>query len=158
MVIATGNVCPCGYMGHPTKVCTCTQQAITSYARKVSGPLRDRFDMHLFMNDVGYDDINKEAVFRLEDARKRITRARLIQKERQGSDGILNSHIPNDLMDHICPMTQDAKKLLVTAYRRIGFSARAYFSIIRLARTIADLETQSEIHENHIAEAIQYRE
>ncbi len=159
LLIATGNMCPCGYLGHPTKKCVCTQQSISSYKRKLSGPLNDRIDLHVQVYDVPENEIDQVYSYSIEAVRKRIQLARSRQCERYSSyPGMLNAHLPHAHIEKYCPLTDDAKKFLLMGYKKLSFSARSYFKTIKIARTIADIEGVDLLEEKHIAEAMHYRE
>lgn len=159
MLIAAMNPCPCGYFGHPTKECTCTQNQVTRYLSKVSGPLLDRIDLHIDVMSVEFSEISstrKEESS--ENIRKRVNKARDIQNKRfKGTNITCNARITSAKLNEFCVMTDEAKNMLKQAFDKLGLSARAYDRIIKVARTIADLEGSELIENYHIAEAIQYR-
>ncbi len=159
MLVAAMNPCPCGYYGHPHRACTCTQQAVTNYLSKVSGPLLDRIDLHIEVPPVEYDQLtDKKPAESSATIRARVNAARAIQERRFAGTGITsNAHIPTGKLNDYCRMTDGADRLLRGAFERLGLSARAYDRLLKVARTIADLADSDVIDTPHIAEAIQYR-
>lgn len=159
MLVAAMNPCPCGYFGHPTRPCTCNQGAVSRYLSRISGPLLDRLDLHVEVPPVDFDQLSSDEKEEPSAAiRARVNAARMVQRKRFSGAGITcNSMIPAHLLSEICCMTEDARELLKIAFDRIGLSARAYDRILKVARTIADLEDADRIESVHIAEAIQYR-
>lgn len=159
MFIASMNPCPCGYYGSKEKECTCTPEQIKKYMGRISGPLLDRIDIHLEVSGVKYEKLNsKSQVESSECIRKRVNQARMIQKERYKEYGIYsNSELSPKLIDIYCKLNQQSSRLLEDSFQKLGLSARAYGRILKVARTIADLEGEKEIQTNHLAEAIQYR-
>ncbi len=159
MLIAAMNPCPCGYLGHPTRRCTCGQKAAANYLNKVSGPLLDRFDLHIEAAPVTFDELS--ATKKEESSaeiRKRVVAARAIQTARFAGTGIsCNARITPDRLTQFCPMTDRAKARLKAVFEKLGLSARAYDRLLKVARTSADLRGAEVIDENHIAEAVQYR-
>ena len=160
MLVASMNPCPCGYYNHPTKECNCTENAVQHYLSKISGPLLDRIDIHIEVVPVELDKITS-----IHDAepshkvRQRVIAARQIQTERfKAYPGIhCNAQMNPALLRQYCPLNSQCLSLLKMAMEKFGLSARAYDRIIKLSRTIADLEAASDISQQHIAEAIQYR-
>ncbi len=159
MLIAAMNPCPCGYYGHPTRKCTCTQAAVSHYLAKVSGPLLDRIDLHVEVMPVEFDDLSDNTRAEPSEViRKRVNAARKIQNERYAGTGITcNAMLTPAMLQKYCVMTEGAKTLLKNAFERMGLSARAYDRILKVARTIADLDKSENIDTKHIAEALQYR-
>ena len=159
MLVAAMNPCPCGFYGHPTKKCTCSEVAVSRYLAKVSGPLLDRIDLHVEVMPVEFDDLSSKA--RSESSaeiRKRVNAARKKQNDRYRGTGITcNAMLTPAMLQEYCILTEDAKMLLKNAFERMGLSARAYDRILKVARTIADLDNSDEIESSHIAEALQYR-
>lgn len=160
ILVASMNPCPCGYYNHPTKECNCTENAVQHYLSKISGPLLDRIDIHIEVVPVELDKITS-----IHDAepshkvRQRVIAARQIQTERfKAYPGIhCNAQMNPALLRQYCPLNSQCLSLLKMAMEKFGLSARAYDRIIKLSRTIADLEAASDISQQHIAEAIQYR-
>ncbi len=159
MLVAAMNPCPCGYYGHPTRGCTCSQQAVSRYLGKVSGPLLDRIDLHIEVPPVEYDQLAaKQKAESSAEIRQRVNAAREIQQKRFEGTGITcNARIPTSRLKEFCAMTPAANQLLKGAFERMGLSARAYDRLLKVARTIADLGGSEQIDTPHIAEAIQYR-
>lgn len=159
MLVSAMNPCPCGYLSDPKHQCTCTPGQIYRYRRKVSGPLLDRIDIHIEVPAVPYKELSADSVGETsEDIRKRVVAARDIQLERFRGDKIYcNGQMKTRHIKKYCTLKNDALSLLETAMHKLGLSARAYARILKLSRTIADLETSIEIHSHHISEAIQYR-
>ncbi len=159
MLIASMNPCPCGYYGSKDKECTCTIDQVNKYISKLSGPLIDRIDIHIEVQPVKFDDLssNQEAESS-EHIKQRVNKARKIQLERYKNDNIYsNSELTPDLIKKYCKLDEKAKNILKDAFNKLGLSARAHDKVIKLARTIADLEGSQDISYLHIAEAIQYR-
>lgn len=159
MFIASMNPCPCGYYGSKEKECTCTPEQIKKYMGRISGPLLDRIDIHLEVSGVKYEKLNcKNEVESSENIRKRVNKARKIQIERYKEYGIYsNSELSPKLIDIYCKLNSQSSKILESSFQKLGLSARAYGRILKVARTIADLDGQENIQTNHLAEAIQYR-
>ena len=160
MLIASMNPGPCGYYNHPTKECTCSPGAVQKYLAKISGPLLDRIDIHSEVVPVELDKLASVADSEPSAAiQARVVAARAIQSERFAAyPGIhCNAQMPAPLLKKYCRLDDSCTRLLKVAMQRFGLSARAYDRIIKLARTIADLDRQPDIRAEHIAEAIQYR-
>lgn len=159
MFVASMNPCPCGYYGVKGKNCTCTPQAISKYMSKISGPLLDRIDICTEVSPVEYKKLdNSKPVETSATIKARVNKARKIQNERYKENNIFaNSELTPKLIEKYCVLNESCKKLLESAFTRLNLSARAYGRILKVARTIADLDTSEVIRENHIAEAIQYR-
>jgi len=159
MLVAAMNPCPCGYYGHPTKPCTCRPDAISRYLGRVSGPLLDRIDLHVEVPPVAYEHLSGASREETSAAvRVHVEAARRIQTERYRGTGVTaNAFLPRALLDRFCPMTQAGEQLLSAAFDRLGLSARGYDRILRVARTIADLEGAEVITDAHLSEAVQYR-
>lgn len=159
MFIASMNPCPCGYYGSGEKECTCTPQAITRYLSRISGPLLDRIDIHIEVKPVKYEKLSsKETPEKSEIIKERVNKARKIQLERYKNIGIFsNSGLTTKLIEKYCKIDEKGEKILNNAFKILGLSARAYGRILKVARTIADLDEQEDINYKHLAEAIQYR-
>ena len=159
MLVAAMNPCPCGYYGHPTRSCTCSQQAVGRYLSKVSGPLLDRIDLHIEVPPVEFDQLSaREKAESSAAIRQRVNAARARQQARfAGTNIVSNARIPTSKLKEFCPLTEAASTLLKGAFERMGLSARAYDRLLKVARTIADLDGCDVIDTPHIAEAIQYR-
>ncbi|MBR5239308.1 MAG: YifB family Mg chelatase-like AAA ATPase, partial [Clostridia bacterium] len=160
MIIAAMNPCPCGYHGSKVKECTCTLDQIKRYQKKISGPLLDRIDIQIEVPAVNYDEISSlERSESSENIRKRVIRCRELQKKRYEGEGILtNAELTAPLVKKYCPLTNDAEAMLKQAFSVLGLTARGYDKIIKVARTIADLEESEQIEVHHLAEAISYRD
>ena len=159
MLIAAMNPCKCGYMGHPTRKCTCTENQVTRYLQRVSGPLLDRLDLHIDAMPVDFEQLSSDKKSESSaQIKQRVDKARAIQNARyEGTDIKNNAQIPPSKLNQICEMTDDAKKLLQNAFDKMGLSARAYDRILKVARTIADMDQSEKIGSSHIAQAVQYR-
>ena len=159
MFIASMNPCPCGYYGSGEKECVCTPQAINRYMGKISGPLLDRIDIHIEVKPVKYKKLSSdEKIENSETIKKRVNKAREIQINRYKNLNIFsNSALTPKLIERYCKIDEKGKKILDTAFKKLGLSARAYTRILKVARTIADLDNQETINYKHLAEAIQYR-
>ena len=160
MLMASMNPCPCGYYNHPEKDCVCAPGVVQKYLNKISGPLLDRIDLHVEVTPVPFSELSKsQSAETSKDIRERVIKARLLQTERyKTSDGIYcNAQMRTKDLRTYCSLDEASNTLLKTAMERLGLSARAYDRILKVARTIADLEASTTIKTNHIAEAIQYR-
>ena len=160
MLVAAMNPCKCGYLGHPTRECTCTPSAIEQYRRRISGPLLDRVDLHVEALPVEYEDLAAEQGGEPSAAvRTRVVAARTLQRQRyQALPGVrCNAQLPGSALRQYCRMTPAAEKLLRGAFERLGYSARAYDRILRVARTAADLDGSEVLDSVHLSEALQYR-
>ena len=159
MFVASMNPCPCGYYGSKEKECTCTEQAISKYMGKISGPLLDRIDIQIEVTGVKYQKLeSNNKIESSKDIQKRVNVARQIQRERYKNEKIYsNSELTPKLIEKYCQIDEESKKILQTAFEKLGFSARAYGRILKVARTIADLAGSTQINKSHITEAIQYR-
>jgi magnesium chelatase family protein len=160
MLIAAMNPCPCGNLTDPGKACRCTVRDIERYRRKISGPLLDRIDIHIEVPPAKYADISGTSTGEASEAiRDRVTRARTIQAARFTGESrvFANSQMSARLIHKVCRVDRDGRELLRSASVRLGLSARSYSKILKIARTIADLDGTCEIEPRHLAEAIQYR-
>ena len=159
MLIAAMNPCPCGYYNHPKKACTCNDNAVHKYLNRVSGPLLDRIDIHIEVPPVDYDDlVAKGAEEESAAVRERVNRARDIQNIRySGHKANCNAKLEPGHFEEVCVLDDRADKMLKNAFDRLGLTARAYDRILKVARTIADLDGSEVISSAHISEAIQYR-
>ncbi|PBQ32452.1 magnesium chelatase [Sphingobacteriaceae bacterium] len=160
MLIASMNPCPCGYYNHPEKDCVCAPGIVQKYLNKISGPLLDRIDLHIEVTPVAFSELNKQQASELsQDIRARVIKARLIQGERFKNEKNIhcNAQMHSSHLKTYCALTDAGNTLLKNAMERLGLSARAYDRILKVARTIADLDSSENIETNHIAEAIQYR-
>ncbi len=163
MMVCAMNPCKCGYFGDSNRRCTCTPQAIAKYLERISGPLLDRIDIEIELPSVSYDDISRRKMTGEPSAiiRERVNRARAFTNERlvRAGDkpGILNANMPPEMLKRHCELDDAASALMREAFETLGFSARAHDRVLRVARTIADLDGMERINEDHIAEAIMYR-
>ena len=160
MLVASMNPCPCGYYNHPEKECVCPPGAVKKYLNKISGPLLDRIDIHMEIVPVPFEDLsNKALVESSETIRNRVINARKIQEERYKSEnGIYcNAQMSSKLLRKYAKLNDQCKVLIENAMKRLNLSARAYDRILKLARTIADLDNSENVEITHIAEAITYR-
>jgi magnesium chelatase family protein len=160
MLIAAMNPCPCGYYNHPTIPCTCAPGAVRRYLGKVSGPLMDRIDLHIEVTPVPVSQLNREEKAESSEAiRNRVIAARAIQTERfKNTPGVhCNAQMGSKLTQQYCKLDDECRKIMEMAMNRLGLSARAYDRILRMSRTIADLEGKADILPYHLQEAITYR-
>lgn len=162
MLVASMNPCPCGYFNHPEKECSCPPGTVQKYLNKISGPLLDRIDLHVEVTPVSFSDlsnIQSSTQEKSESIRERVLKAREIQAVRyQTHPGIYaNAQISTKQLQELCALNAAGQNLLKNAMERLNLSARAYDRILKVARTIADLDASEEIKIEHLAEAIQYR-
>ncbi|MBO8131364.1 MAG: YifB family Mg chelatase-like AAA ATPase [Candidatus Marinimicrobia bacterium] len=160
MLIAAMNPCPCGYVTDPNNECTCTPSQIQKYMSRISGPLLDRIDIHIDVPAVKFEELSsKEDGETSKEIRKRVQKAREIQLKRfKNIKGVYcNAHMESSMIREFCPIDSKCEELLKNAIIKLGLSARAYDRIIKVSRTIADLDSSEKILPHHISEAIQYR-
>jgi magnesium chelatase family protein len=160
MLVASMNPCPCGFHNHPDKECTCMPGMVQKYLNRISGPLLDRIDIHIEVVPVNYERLAGTTVTETSAAvRERIVRARAIQTARfAGADGIhCNAQMTSSMIRRHCHLDETGGKLLRVAMEMRGLSARAYDRILKVARTIADLDSSETIRPDHLSEAINYR-
>ncbi|HSV87812.1 MAG TPA: YifB family Mg chelatase-like AAA ATPase [Bacteroidales bacterium] len=160
MLVASMNPCPCGFYNHPEKDCVCGAGVVQKYLNRISGPLLDRIDMHLEVTPVPFRELSEmQSSEKSSQIRERVIRAREIQEERyKDFDGIYcNAQITSKLLREVCRLDSAGSTLLKTAMEKLGLSARAYDRILKVSRTIADLDAQPAIKTEHLAEAIHYR-
>ena len=160
MLVASMNPCPCGYHNHPNKDCVCPPGVVQRYLNKISGPLLDRIDLHVEVTPVSFDELSdKRKGERSLDIRTRVINARLIQEKRFAeNEGIhSNAQMHAAQLKKICVPDKAGEALLKKAMESLDLSARAYDRILKVSRTIADLDGNPQIERKHIAEAIQYR-
>jgi magnesium chelatase family protein len=163
MLVAAMNPCRCGFFGHPTKPCTCREGDVKRYISKISGPMLDRIDIQIELPSLSYDELSSNSAPSETSAviRERVTKARAFSIARMDDIGdrkiYCNAQLDSALIRKYCALDDAASSLLRAAYDRMGMSARGYDRIIRVARTIADIDESETIKANHIAEAIQYR-
>ncbi len=151
--------CKCGFHGDPFHQCLCTPHQIQTYRSKVSGPLMDRIDIHIEVPAIKFNEIASDTPGEASAAiRDRVTRARRLQQARFKSDGIYaNAHMKPRHIRKYCRIDEQCQALMEKAMNRLGLSARAYNRVLKVARTIADLEGSEAIASHHVSEAIQYR-
>lgn len=159
MLVCAMNPCPCGYYGHPTRKCTCPAGTPARYLSKVSGPLLDRLDIHIEVPQVDFKKLADNAPAESSaEIKKRVDAARKIQLERlKGTSVTCNGKMGPSLTRKFCPIDEKSTALLERSFESLGLSARAYDKILRVARTIADLDKSDNITTEHIIEAVQYR-
>ena len=160
MLVASMNPCPCGYYNHPEKDCVCPPGTVQKYLNKISGPLLDRIDIHVEVTPVSYNELAEERKSeKSEKVRTRVIKAREVQEKRfKENNGVhCNAQIGSKQLREVCKIDEAGNQLLKTAMGKLGLSARAYDRILKVARTIADLDESENIETNHLAEAIQYR-
>ena len=158
-LIAAMNPCPCGFYNHPVRNCSCTDDTVRRYLSRVSGPLLDRIDIHVEVPAVDYDDLTtKTQEESSQDIRQRVNKARAIQTQRyKGTSINCNANLDASQFESVCITDDKADMLLRAAFDKLGLTARAYDRILKVARTIADLDDSEIIRASHITEAIQYR-
>jgi len=163
ILVASANPCPCGYLYHPKKACICTQREIKRYRKRISGPILDRIDLHVEVpvvdvRDLSNDQKSREFLESSNRIRERIIKAREVQRKRFLKDKIYtNAEMKNEHIKKYCFLPKEVKQILNQAVMNFHLSARSYFKMIKVARTIADLESVENINVNHMAEALQYR-
>ena len=160
MLIASMNPCPCGFFNHPEKECTCGPGIVQKYLNKISGPLLDRIDLHVEVTPVAFSELSSTQEFeKSEKIRERVIKAREIQTERyKNSEGVYaNAQMSSKQLKEICTISKAGETLLKAAMEKLNLSARAYDRILKVSRTIADLDMSENIQPQHLAEAIQYR-
>jgi len=154
ILVAAMNPCPCGFYSDPTRECRCTGAIIQRYLSKVSGPLLDRIDLHIEVPAVPYKELRgKDQGVSSSDMRARVDNARSIQQAR----GFYNAYIPSRVLRNLCALDDAGERTLEMAVRKMGLSARAHDRILKVARTIADLDRAERVAAKHLAEAVQYR-
>lgn len=162
MLVAAMNPCPCGYFGDKEKKCSCSLQQIINYKKRISGPILDRIDLHITVPRLpftklvsqGKNETSKDVQSKVETARQR----QLKRFKNRGLTVLSNSEMPSSLVRQICILDKTSNQLMQTASERLQLSARAYFRVLKVARTIADLEGSNELEAKHVAEALQYRQ
>lgn len=159
MLVAAMNPCPCGFFGHPSRPCICNNAAVSRYLSKVSGPLLDRLDLHVEVPPVEFDTLSSQA--KAESSaivRERVNQARERQRRRfQGTAITCNARITPDRLQELCRLSEPGRLLIKAVFEKFGLSARAYDRVLKVARTIADLDNSDTIEPRHAAEAVQYR-
>ncbi len=158
MLVASMNPCPCGYYGSKIKECSCTERQRSLYKSKLSGPMLDRFDIHIQVPQVDYEKLNQKPKEGSIEIQKRVDKARKLQLKRYEDNGIYsNSDLTPKLIDKYCKLDIQTSKVLNSSIEKLKLSTRAYSKILKVARTIADLDEKNNIELEHILEAIQYR-
>ena len=159
MLIASMNPCPCGYYGSKDKECSCSPTAIEKYINKISGPLLDRIDIHIEVSQVKYDKLNCSIDSESSsNIKQRVNNARKIQLKRYEKYNIFsNSDLTPSMINEYCKLDKTSQSLMKNAFEKLGLSACAYGKVLKVARTIADLDQSPNIETKHLAEAIQYR-
>jgi magnesium chelatase family protein len=154
MLVAAMNPCKCGFFGDSARECRCTPGQIQQYLGKISGPLLDRIDIHVEIPSVPFKDLRGDSVAESSaEIRARVERARTVQRAR----GFYNSRIPAHDVRRICALDDAGERTLEMAVRRMGLSARAHDRVLKVARTVADLDESATVTAKHLAEAVQYR-
>ena len=160
MLVAAMNPCPCGYYNHPTQECSCQPGKVPQYLNRVSGPLMDRIDIHVEVVPVPFSELSEmQSGEKSEEVRKRVMQARQIQEERYQEEASVhcNAQMPTRMLKTYANPGKQGQILLKSAMEKLSLSARAYDRILKVARTIADLDGKDEIMTEHLAEAINYR-
>ncbi len=159
MLVAAMNPCPCGYLTDPRRQCSCTNGQIHRYVNRISGPLMDRIDIHVDVPALSFNELsdNQPSGATSAEVRQKVQLAREKQRQRIGNNNGCNALLQSRGIRKHCVLNDDAKSLLEKAINQLGMSARAYDKILRISRTLADLEDQEHIAEHHVAEAIQFR-
>jgi magnesium chelatase family protein len=160
MLVSAMNPCPCGYYNHPEKACVCSPGVVKKYLNRISGPLMDRIDLHVEVIPVLVKDLTELPKGEPSKViRERVIKARMIQQARFANHDSVhsNSQMSRKVLEKYCSLSDEGRNLLKTAMEKLSLSARAYDRILKVSRTIADLEGSENIKPNHLAEAIQYR-
>ena len=159
MMISAMNPCNCGYFGDRRRSCSCSSQQVRQYQSRISGPLLDRIDIHVEVASMPYRELSGKFVAEDSQAiRNRVRQAREVQRQRLAAEGIvLNARMSDKLLKAHCMLDEESRRLIEMAVDKLGLSARAYTRVLKVARTIADLEGAKDISSSHVAEAIQYR-
>lgn len=158
-LVAAMNPCPCGYFGDLARACTCSSSNVTRYQKRISGPLLDRIDIHLDVPRVDYEQLaDRRSGESSCDVRVRVEKAREIQVDRYaGTELRTNADMGPGEVQQFVRLDTSGEQLMSAAVRQLGLSARAYHRVLKLSRTISDLEGSSTVETQHVAEALQYR-
>ncbi len=159
MLVCAMNPCRCGWRGHPSGRCTCSEAAVEKYASRISGPMLDRMDLHVEVPSVEFEAMRRKEIPESSAAvKERVDAARKLQAERfAGTEVSCNAHMTPPMLGQFCTLDDVGEKMLRVAFQRMGLTARSHDRILRVSRTIADLDGAEEISVTHLAEAIQYR-
>ena len=158
MLVASMNPCPCGYFGDKDRQCRCTEEQISKYRNRVSGPLLDRIDIHVEVPNVKFENFENNNEEDSKIIRERVNTARNIQKERYKEFGIFsNSELETKQIEKFCRLKHSSVKILEKYFTKNNLSARSYSKVLKVSRTIADLDNSKTIEDKHILEALRYR-
>ncbi len=158
MLVCAMNPCKCGWYGDPSGRCRCSDLAVEHYRSRISGPMLDRIDIVVEVPSVHFDDLKKRAEAEPSSVvRQRVNQARAIQNRRFGGSGMCNARMGPEEMRRFCGLSEESSALMKTAFETMGLTARSFDRILKVARTVADLDSSETIEPSHIAEAIQYR-
>lgn len=154
-LLSAMNPCPCGYFGDPVHECTCSDFAIARYRGRVSGPMLDRIDLHVEVPRISTEELQSTAIGEQSyTIRERVDQARLMQMQRRGK---INANLSVSEIEIDCALGEPETKLLEMAQKRLNFSPRSYHRILRVARTIADLDASEQINSRHLTESLAFR-
>ena len=152
------NPCKCGWYGHPSGRCKCTEGEVKKYLSRLSGPLLDRIDLFVQVEALEFDELSaRSGAEASSQVKARVDRARAVQRERYGDGLTCNANLGRQELERWCALDQAGQKIMRGAFERMGLTARSYDRILRVARTIADLDDSETIRPEHLAEALQYR-
>jgi magnesium chelatase family protein len=158
MLVAAMNPCRCGWYGHPSGRCTCSQKSVENYLGRLSGPLLDRIDLHVEVPSLSYEELSRRPEAEASSViRQRVDAARSLQRARFQDETECNARMSPAQMQEYCALDPDGAELMRGAFDRLGLTARSYDRILKVARTIADLDGSETILLPHLAEALQYR-
>ena len=158
MLVCAMNPCKCGWYGDPSGRCRCSEQSVEKYRSRISGPMLDRIDIVVEVPAVHFEDLRSRAEAEPSaEVKKRVNAARAIQNDRFGSGSMCNARMGPEEMRRFCALSEESADLMKNAFEAMGLTARSYDRILKVARTVADLDGSATIEPQHIAEAIQYR-